>query len=330
MAHIRKRNGRYQARIKKQRQPEVARTFDTKAEALAWSRSIEGAIPRGENYSFLAESERLTLYAALERYLKEVSIFKKSHRQEKARIARWQKSELAAKPLGLIRGPDIAGYRDWRAAQKAGANTIRLELALLSHLFEVARKEWGLDHIINPVKLVRRLRLPRGRDRRLRSAEETATLLTACEIHGGPILLALVKVAIETAMRRSELASLRWDNVNLVARTAHLIETKNGDSRTVPLSSIAITTLQGLPGDHKSGLVFGVTPDWITKRFIHCRHKSGIQGLAFHDLRHEATSRLFEKGLSMMEVSSVTGHKSLQMLKRYTHLKASELALKLG
>lgn len=101
-----------------------------------------------------------------------MSAFKKGHRQEKARVAHWQKTELAAKPLGSIRGLDVAAYRDWRASQKAGANTIRLELALLSHLYEEARKEWGLDHIANPVKLVRRPRLPRGRDRRLQSHEE--------------------------------------------------------------------------------------------------------------------------------------------------------------
>lgn len=143
-------------------------------------------------------------------------------------------------------------------------------------------------------------------------------------------LLAVVKVAIETAMRRSELTGLRWEDVSLAHRVVTLRDTKNGDQRAVPLSSRAVAALEGLPGDHLRGSVFGVTEDWITKRFQYCCRKAGINGLRFHDLRHEATSRLFEKGLNMMEVATITGHKTLQMPKRYTHLRASELALRLG
>jgi integrase len=113
-------------------------------------------------------------------------------------------------------------------------------------------------------------------------------------------------------------------------QTAFLPETKNGESRGVPLSLAAIQVLKALPRS-VSGAVFpGVTSEAIKRAFIRACRRAEIENFRFHDLRHEATSRLFEKNLDMMEVASITGHKTLQMLKRYTHLRAEDLARKLG
>jgi integrase len=196
---------------------------------------------------------------------------------------------------------------------------------VLSRLFTIARKEWGMDGLSNPVQSLRRPRLPKGRDRRLVGGEEDR--LKAC---CPPWLLPIVTVAIETAMRRNELLMMRWEDVNLQARTVHLRDTKNGEARTVPLSTVALQVLRELPRNIQGGPVFTVGDSYLSHTFLECCRKAGIDGLRFHDLRHEATSRLFEKGLSMMEVATITGHKTLQMLKRYTHLRASELALRLG
>ena len=134
-----------------------------------------------------------------------------------------------------------------------------------------------------------------------------------------------VVLALETGMRRGELLSVEWGNVDLNRRTALLPITKNGDSRGVPLSSRALTVLRSLPPS-TTGRVFGdLTADAVKLSFRRTTVRAGITGLRFHDLRHEATSRLFEKGLNVMEVASVTGHKTLQMLKRYTHLNAVDL-----
>ena len=130
-------------------------------------------------------------------------------------------------------------------------------------------------------------------------------------------------------MRRGELLGLERQHLKVNNRTVYLPMTKNGDSRTVPLSTRAIATLNDLPV-HISGKVFPLSETALRGLWGRASRRAGIKGLHFHDLRHEGTSRLFEKGLNIMEVSAITGHKDLKMLKRYTHLKAEDLALKLG
>ena len=138
-----------------------------------------------------------------------------------------------------------------------------------------------------------------------------------------------MQVAVETAMRRGEICDLRWENVNLAGRVALLPDTKNGTVRRVPLSSVALGVLAALPR-RLDGLVWDVKVDTVTRSFERACRRAAITGLTFHDLRHEATSRLFEKGFNPMEVSAITGHKTLQMLKRYTHLRAEDLAKRMG
>ena len=130
-------------------------------------------------------------------------------------------------------------------------------------------------------------------------------------------------------MRRGELLGLEWQHVDLDKRTAYLPITKNGTNRTIPLSLKAIETLQLLPRDI-SGRVFPLSATALRGLWARACKRAGIEDLRFHDLRHEATSRFFEKGLNVMEVAAITGHKDLRMLQRYTHLRAEDLAVKLG
>ena len=129
-------------------------------------------------------------------------------------------------------------------------------------------------------------------------------------------------------MRRGEICELRWENINKIKKTAKLFETKNGDNRNIPLSPKALKLLSELPQQSK-GRVFSMRPDSVTQSFERCCKRSEVEGLRFHDLRHEATSRFFEMGFNIMEVSSITGHKDLSMLKRYTHLRVEDLAERL-
>ena len=115
--------------------------------------------------------------------------------------------------------------------------------------------------------------------------------------------------------------------VDLKKRTVTLPETKNGQKRIVLLSSVALSILKERLGTRRlDGKVWNIGPDAISQDFARACQNAGISGLHFHDFRHEATSRLFEKGFDTMEVSTITGHKTLQMLKRYTHLRAEDLA----
>jgi integrase len=211
----------------------------------------------------------------------------------------------------------------------APATVIR-ELNTISHAIEIATREWGLWLPRNPVKIVRRPRAPAGRKRRLELGEE-GRLLAACDEGRGALLKPLIILAIETAMRRSELLGLRWVDIDLTARVAHLSMTKNGESRNVPLSHRAIEVLQHLKATHagQATRVFPMSGNAVRLAFERLRARGQLNDLHFHDLRHEAISRLFERGLNIAEVSTISGHKELRMLQRYTHLRAADLAKRL-
>ncbi len=324
MAYFQKRSGSWRAIVKRKGFDRVTRTFDTKAAAEAWARQVEGEMDRG-GYVSKKEAENTTLSEALDRYEREVSSGKKGHRREKTRILIWKNHPLAKRFLASIRGSDMASYRDERMKAGYASNTIRLELAIISHLFEIARKEWGMEGLHNPVKSIRMPSPPAGRDRRLHPGELEKLLECLSEE-----MNQVVRFALETAIRRGELAGMTWDMVDLKKRTVTLPETKNGQKRIVPLSSVAVAILKERLNTRRiDGKVWDIGLDAISQDFAKACQKAGISGLHFHDLRHEATSRFFEKGFNPMEVSTITGHKTLQMLKRYTHLKAEDLAERL-
>ncbi|MCD6527291.1 MAG: site-specific integrase [Desulfuromonas sp.] len=322
MASIRKRGPyQWQVKIRRKGYPVQSKTFETEDDAKKWSRLIESEMDRGV-FCSQAEAEKTTLDEALERYLREITPEKKGARQEKSRINILRQSELAPRFLASIRGTDVAKYRDERLETRSPI-TVNNELIVLSHLFTVARKEWGLEGLRNPVSDIRKPKQPAGRDRRLQPGEEEKLLAAA-----SAQILPLIVMALETAMRQGELLSIRWKDVNLKQRTIFLSDTKNGENRSVPLSTTAIATLKKIPRDISTPLVFPVLG--VSRKFSLACKAAEIVDLRFHDLRHEATSRLFEKSLNPMEVASITGHKTLQMLKRYTHLRAEDLAARLG
>lgn len=203
----------------------------------------------------------------------------------------------------------------------------------------------------NPVAQLRMPKLPPARDRRLTTEEESSILNAAQQYEksrkdAGPIR-SIIRFALETAMRRGEIAAMHWDHVNLKSQVLRVPDSKSGEPRRVPLSTSAVDILKALPR-HLKGPVWNVTADAITQAFDRvcvracnaylreCENANEdpdldfLQDVRFHDLRHEATSRLFERGFNVMEVAAITGHKTLQMLKRYTHLRAEDLAKKLG
>jgi integrase len=278
------------------------------------------------------EAETTTVGELLSRYLGEYTCRKKGAGPEACRIRMLLRHPLAKRYIASIRGLDMARYRDERL-QKVTAGSVRRELTILSQLFEVSRKEWGI-FVHNPVREIKLPAENSARNRRLQDAQdgsdsEETMLFAACRRSHNPYLLPIVQFALETAMRQSEIVRLRWQHVNIKRRTAFLSDTKNGESRTVPLSSVAVDVLKTLPRSINGEVFPGVTTEAIKKAFIRATRRAEIEDLHFHDLRHEATTRLFEKGLNIMEVSSITGHKDLQMLRRYTHLRAEDLAKKL-
>jgi integrase len=310
----------------------------SKADAERWSRGIELDMDRG-TFTCRSEAERTTLNELLDRYLVEITPTKKGADAESYLIKKWKRHPMSRKMISSVRASDLAKFRD-ESLKTMSANSVRNELALLSGLFEIARKEWGYG-VSNPVRDIRKPSPPAGRERRFVAGEEEA-LLAECDRSRAWYLGAVVRLALETAARMGELANLRWNDVDLPRQTAYFRDTKNGENRRIPLSTAAIRILKQLPRS-VDGRVFPVSKASIKSSFhdavVRVRREYVHQGganedymvdLHFHDLRHEAVSRLFELGLNSMEVAGISGHKTLQMLKRYTHLKAEDLARKLG
>ncbi|KVB55745.1 hypothetical protein WI61_14880 [Burkholderia cepacia] len=175
---------------------------------------------------------------------------------------------------------------------------------------------------------MRRIQQGNVRDRRLRPGEFDK-IIGWCERVGDYWLKAAVIVAVETAMRSGEIAALTWPNLDLDGQLAYLPDTKNGTPRIVPLSRAAVAALRTLPV-RPDRPVFDIRKGSIARRFKKVRIACDMEDLKFHDLRHEAISHLFEKGFNMMEVAAISGHKTLQMLKRYTHLDPKSLLSRLG
>ena len=325
MASINKRGTKqWNVRIRRKGYPLQTATFEKREDAETWARDVESKMDKG---AFLCtkEAERTSLHEALDRYIEEYAPSLADHQREVNRAKFLQKRKIAQMSLAKVRGMDIAAFIKEREAEGVAGNTIRLDLATFSRLFETARKDWGMEYLDNPVKKARKPKVSRGRERRLQDGEEEKLLKHAPEGFG-PV----IKFALETAMRRGEIATLRWENVKLKESTVFLPKTKNGAARTVPLSPAALSVLKELPRDIK-GSVFRLAPDEITQAMKKARAGAKLKDLRFHDLRHEAVSRLFEKtNLDIMQIQMITGHKTLQMLARYTHLRAVDLVKSLA
>ncbi len=333
-------SGTWKAIIRKTGFPTTIKTFRTKRDAADWSRTTEDEMVRGL-YVRRSSSEKLTIAQALDRYTREVTPTKRVSTQlgERCHAAALRKF-FGAYSINAVTPDLIAKFRDQRLSQGLATNTVRLDLALLGHIYAVAMREWGIGLVYNPVRLVRKPAPGAARDRRLTEGEEHR-LLAAVAAHSNPMLRWVVTVAIETGMRRSEITSLKLEHVDLERRIVRLFDTKNGEARTVPLTRRATEVLREAvahpvrPADTR--LVFFGEPgrdghrrpwqyDRVWRQIL---QREGFPDLHFHDLRHEAVSRLVERGFSDQEVSAISGHKSMQMLKRYTHLRAEDLVAKL-
>ena len=370
MATFRKKGPhQWHAQIRRKGWPQQTRTFNTQLEAKTWATMIEREMDAGVFVS-RSEAEATSFASALELYAKEVTSKKRSSASELSRIRAIQRHPLSLRSLASIRGADMANYRDQRLEEGLAPATVRRELALISHVFTIARKEWRMECLNNPVELIRQPSVDDARDRRVLSADvwlthgnrlvcEHVDELEMIYRHSRSVELPKIMLfALETAMRRSEMAYLLRNNVSLEKRVALLPMTKNGSARGVPLSSKAVEVLSQLP-QREDGRFFRSRPDTITKAFadaLEDARKSYEEGLMqhfkqekislqkseklinsdpflkdmrFHDLRHEATSRLAEV-FPLHELTKITGHQDTRMLMRYYHPRIEDLAKKLS
>lgn len=340
--HTRK-NGSITAKIRRDGVTKSA-TFATKTDAEAWARKVESEIERGRWHD-TTEAERTTITELVAEY--RLRVLPGLRGRGVAPALNVIDEKLGKHTVARLTARHVAGYRDERL-KAVGVESVRKELGVLSKMLDTASREWGVTIPSNPVKSVSKPAPGRARDRRLLPGEQerVEASLKRCR---STYLLPLFRLALETGARQGELLSMRWPHVDRIRRLVMLYDTKNGDDRAVPLSSAALVILDGLPRALRDDRVFPVSPGLVAQAWGHavprarrlyeleCKRAGAepdpalLVDLHFHDLRHEALSRLAERGdLSVLELAAVSGHRTLQMLKRYTHLQAEQLAKKLG
>lgn len=326
MASIRMRGeNSWHVQIRRSGLPTQTKTLSSRKEAEMWARLIESEMDRGVFHDKRA-SESTTLGDVINQFANTVLPQLKSGRSDISRCNLIIK-EMGHLPLSKIGTVEVARFRDNLVKHYAPA-TVKNFLTLLNRAMKFAQIDMGI-FLPNdlPVAKIRMPKINNQRDRRLEETEFNKLMSNSPQQ-----LRHVILFAIETAMRRSEIASLCWKDINFMEKYAFLRETKNGTSRKVPLSNRAFDVLKMVnssPVGNEN--IFGYShPDSITTAFTRACDKSRISNLRFHDLRHEATTRLFECGLNVIEAATVTGHKELRMLQRYTHLKPIDIAAKLN
>ena len=321
MASIRKRDSKWHVQVRRSGQSRT-RTFTFKVDAEAWARKIEREIDTGQIRTASNILQSMIVGDLLRRYRDEVMLNKRSADVETYIVDRFLRHSLASSLLARLNGSDISRYRDERLETVKGG-TVHRELAVLRHCFEVARKDWGIPLKSNPVADITMPSVGRPRNRRATEAELSA-LRHACT---HPLLWSIITIAIETGMRRGEIVNIRWSDIDLDVGTLHIPVTKNGHPRTIPLTGRAMEVLRSLPKTDEQ--VFPMTGNAVRLAWVRLKNKAGVDGLRFHDLRHEAVSRFFEMGLSVPEVALISGHRDPRMLFSYTHLKAENVGEKI-
>ena len=341
MASIQKRASSFRVRITREGKSTLSATFITRLEALQWAKDTEAQIRLGlyQETSLatpaLQATDRSTFMKAAIHYMNTHSIHKKIVRSEIYRlqilINRW--GDL---PIEQVDKTAILGLRDDLLSLGRSGDTINHYFNTLSKLFQMLNDEWDLQ-IPNPIKGIKRMPPSQGRSKRVNGSIEEL-LLHSCEVLSTPILRSIIQFAIQTGMRRGELMGLNWADIDLTNRKAYLHTSKNGEPRQVPLTQKSIAVLQALTKDN-SGKVFPMTLESLRNQFERARAyakplwkdvgKNPFEDLRFHDLRHEALSRLSDAGLNVIELSHISGHKTLGMLKRYVHCSHQAIFAKL-
>ena len=329
MASIRKRNGRYHAQVRRRGYPQATRSFTSREAANKWIKSVEVDLDRGEYLPRVA----MTVNELLLRYEAEEVPKQKGARHEYWRSS-FLRKQIGHKHLRDLTPAFLATHRD-RRLKTVKASTVSREFTTLSTAINTAIVEWAIPLAYNPVSKVRVRNADIRRDRRLEAGEEGLMLK-----HAKPMLKRIIVLALETAMRRGEILKIKRSDINFDAQTLYIGDTKTDTPRTIPLSEKAVKALRAQIRALEDELG-GVTP--IREPLLFKMHLSewqrqmerlwrdtGIENLKFHDLRHEAISRLFESGFNVMEVATISGHKCLQHLKRYTHIKPESLVARLG
>lgn len=320
MASLRKMpNGNWRAEIVKLG-VRRSKVWPTKTAAKEWAAREEYEIANSDS---VASQE--SLGSLIERYARERSPQKRGVRWEQIRLNALTREPIAKIRIADLKPSDLSEWRDGRLKTVKPATVLR-DMNLLSSVFSVAVKEWGLMPS-NPITDVRRPKAPPARDRLATPDEMELLRISAGEnLHRATArVFHAFLFSIETAMRAGEIVALEWRHLDLVSRVAHLPMTKNGTARDVPLSSEAVRLILALP---RADPVFNLTTVQREALWRKLRDRSGVKGLTFHDGRHIAITRLSKK-VDVLALARMVGHRNISQLLTYFNESAADLAKRL-
>jgi len=329
MATIVKRTGKsgvtYRVMVRKQGRS-LSETFKRLTDAKTWAAQTEAAI--SEQRLAGTQARKRTVAEVVDRFIKNELEGKKTAGNIKRHLE-WWKKQIGGYKLAEVTPDLLAETRDTLKEGRA-AGTVNRYHASLSKAFATARRKWGwLDK--NPMSDVEKLKEPKGRVRFL-SDDERLALLEACRESRSKQLYPIVVLALSTGMRKGEILGLTWKAVDLKRGHVTLIDTKNGETRGVPVTGKALELLR----DHAkvrrldTQLVFpsweGNKPMEIREAWLNALERAGIEDFHFHDLRHTAASYLAMSGATLAEIAEILGHKTLAMVKRYSHFSTDHVS----
>jgi integrase len=326
MATIFKKKGKYFAQIRRSFHKPIYKTFLSKYDAQKWARETERLIEMGQ-FVDTSEANKTTLRQLIERYFREVSVRKRSTSDKYLVRKILQHPQLVDKPLTHVSSSDIAEFRDKRL-KEISPSSVNRELSIISDTIRKATTEWNCFIAENPVKSSLRCKENAKRIRRLQQ-NEYQLLMSSCKSNRA-FWCPIIDFAIHSAMRRGELLNMTWNMVDLDKKYISLPPeiTKTEKGRNVPLQPRALEILRSIPRS-LNGRVFPIGIKNFERSWRAICRRAGISGLRFHDLKREAISRLFEKGLSVSEVQLFCGN-SLTTLGVYTQHDSTTLAEKLA
>ncbi len=322
----------YRALVRLKGFPAQSATFPNKTLATRWIQKTEADLRAGRYFGEVP-GQRITLDEVIERYRSEILPDLDSGESREAHLKFWSE-KLGYRTLAEIKTAEIVRFRDSLRSGKLTNGTINRYIATLRHMLNIAKRRWGLIER-NPAADVESLREPKGRERFL-SDDERTQLLDVCNTISQDLYVAVV-LALTTGARKTEIWSLAWLQVDLDEDRITFFETKNDSTRSVPLIEPAKSLLvehkqirDRLPEEERSPFIFPAKRDQnesydFTYQWRRALKSSGIQDFRWHDLRHTAASYLAAAGVSDLVIAQVLGHKNLQMVKRYAHLRTQDL-----
>ena len=359
MAYIEKRErpgGTYwRARVRIKGFPAQQKTFSRKTDAKLWAQQTEAAIRKGEFKNVVKAAGRYTLSEVIERYRLDIAPHKAAttRRTENTYLSYWE-GKLGAYKLSYIDADaiqdaldELALAGDTRrkdgddteaAPRPKSRKTIKLYRDALAMLFSHAIR-WGYTSQ-TPLDGVSKITKIRNERTRYLTDEERASLLKACRNSPKRQLYPIVVFALATGARKNEILKLTLHDVDLERSLAILRDTKNGETRGVPIvhhlkdvltdhikevKPLYASELDKAPQEWLFPRSDGQAPIDIRKAWENARDKAGLTDFRFHDLRHSTASYLAMDGASLVEIAEILGHRTLQMVKRYAHLSADHL-----